>query len=101
MKPTALLVNTSRGAVVNEKALTTALEQKWITGACLDVLEQEPPGLDDPLFSLDNVIITPHIAGVTKEARERIVIQTARNIAEVLQGKLPPGRFIVNPDVLE
>jgi phosphoglycerate dehydrogenase-like enzyme len=99
MKPTALLVNTSRGAVVNEKALTTALEQKWITGACLDVLERFPPPSDSRLLELENLTLTPHMAGSTTEARVRVVTQAADNIVQVLNGRLPPSEFIINKEL--
>ena len=101
MKPSAILVNTSRGAIVDEAALIKALEKGWIAGAGLDVFESEPPNRDNPLFKLDNVIITPHIAGVTKDARRKVVTQTAQSVAFVLEGKVPPNRFIVNREVLK
>lgn len=67
MKQTAFLINTSRGPVVDEKALIKALREGWIAGAGLDVLEQEAPGTDNPLYGLENVIITPHIAAFCDE----------------------------------
>lgn len=67
MKPSALLINTARGAVIDEPALVRALTEKWIAGAGLDVLEQEPPATDHPLLALDNVVITPHIGGMSDE----------------------------------
>jgi phosphoglycerate dehydrogenase-like enzyme len=60
MKPTAYLINTSRGPIIDQKALTKALEERWIGGAGLDVLEKEPPDADDPILKLDNVIFAPH-----------------------------------------
>jgi len=102
MKPTAILVNTSRGGIVDEKALEVALMEGWISGAGLDVLDPEPPDAGNPLLRLDNVFVTAHIAGATVEARERIVVQAARNFVDVLfNRRLPPSECIVNPKVLD
>lgn len=102
MKPTAILVNTSRGGIVDEKALQVALEEGRIAGAGLDVLDPEPPDANNPLLKLDNVFVTAHIAGATVEARERIVTQAAQNFVEVLiYRRLPPSDCIVNPKVLD
>jgi phosphoglycerate dehydrogenase-like enzyme len=70
MKPSAILINTARGSVVDEPALVRALTEGWIAAAGLDVLEQEPPDLDNPLFKLANVLVTPHAAGHSDEDRE-------------------------------
>jgi D-3-phosphoglycerate dehydrogenase len=70
MKPTAVLINTARGPVIDERALTRALSEGWIAAAGLDVFEQEPLGLDNPLLRLDNVVLTPHIAGHSDEYLE-------------------------------
>jgi len=94
MKPTAYLINMARGAVVDQPALAQALASGVIKGAALDVLEQEPPAADDPLFKLDNVIITPHVASWTVEAVEQLRRETARNVVSVLRGELP--KAIVN-----
>jgi D-3-phosphoglycerate dehydrogenase / 2-oxoglutarate reductase len=94
MKPTAYLLNMARGPVVDQPALVQALVSGTIKGAALDVLEQEPPAEDDPLFKLDNVIITPHVASWTVEAVEQLRIETARNVVTVLRGGLP--KAIVN-----
>ncbi len=90
MKPTAYLVNTSRGAVIDEKALVLALQAKQIAGAALDVFEEEPnlsPGLAD----LDNVVLTPHIASAGREARDNMAKLAAQNIIEALSGRTPPN----------
>ena len=83
MKKTAYLINTARGAVVDEKALVLALKEKWIAGAALDVFEKEP-ALSPGLASLQNVVLTPHIASATKEAREHMAELAAQNIIAVL-----------------
>ena len=85
MKPTAVLVNTSRGEVVNESDLASALEAKQLAGAALDVRETEPPG-ESTLSSMNNVVLTPHIAAFTKEAQSRVVEAVCRDVAAVLNG---------------
>jgi D-3-phosphoglycerate dehydrogenase len=99
MKPTAYLVNTARGGIVDEKALHQALVSKKLAGAGLDVFEQEPPPSDNPLLALNNVITAPHVAGVTREAVDRMSEQTARNILSALDGT-PIRQNVINPDVL-
>ena len=99
MKPTAYLVNTSRGALVDENALVRAIEEEWIAGAALDVLAQEPPRRDHPLLGLDRVIVTPHAAFYSDAAISDLETRAARNVADVLAGRLPPT--IVNREVLE
>ena len=94
MKKTAYLINTARGAVIDQKALTKVLTEKAIAGAGLDVFEKEPVPLDDPLLSLDNVILTPHIASLTKEARISMALCNARNIIAVLKGEIPPPNVV-------
>jgi len=86
MKPTAYIVNTSRGPIIKETDLIEALQQGIIAGAGLDVQEQEPPELDNPLFAMDNVIMTPHIGWRRLESRQRLVQLTADNIAAFLNG---------------
>lgn len=88
MKTSAFLINTSRGGLVDEAALTKALETKQIAGAALDVLNIEPPNADNPLFKLDNCIITPHIAWVTQTARQRLLNIAIANIKGYLKGDL-------------
>jgi D-3-phosphoglycerate dehydrogenase len=99
MKPSAYLVNTARGGIVNEAALYDALVSGRLAGAGLDVFEQEPPLAGHSLFELPNVIIAPHVAGVTREAVDRMSEQTARNILSVLDGE-PIRQNVINQDAL-
>ncbi len=87
MKPTAYLINTARGALINEKDLSQVLYQNKIAGAALDVLSKEPPEKSHPLIGLSNCIITPHNAWISKEARQRIMDITLENIKAFLKGK--------------
>lgn len=89
MKPTAYLINTSRGAVIDEQALVRALQEKKIAGAGLDVFEFEPT-ISPGLLQLDNVVVTPHIASSTQESREEIARLAASNIIACLSGQRPP-----------
>jgi D-3-phosphoglycerate dehydrogenase len=99
MKPAAYLINTARGGLVDEKALHDALVSGKLAGAGLDVFEQEPPPVGHSLFGLPNVILAPHVAGVTREAVDRMSEQTARNILSALDGE-PIRQNVINPDVL-
>ena len=99
MKPTAYLVNTSRGPVVDEEALYRALRGRVIAGAALDVHEKEPVDKDDPLLSLKNIIMTPHIGSATVETRVAMAVRAATNLAAALRGERP--RDLVNPGVLQ
>ncbi|MGP9811004.1 hydroxyacid dehydrogenase [Rhodopseudomonas sp. NSM] len=99
MKATAYLINTARGGIVVEQALYDALVAGRLAGAGLDVFEVEPPPLGHKLFDLPNVIIAPHVAGVTREALDRMGEQTARNILSALDGA-PIAANVVNQDVL-
>jgi D-3-phosphoglycerate dehydrogenase len=99
MKPTAYLVNTARGGIIDEAALYDALSSGRLAGAGLDVFEQEPPPVPHSLFDLPNVIIAPHVAGVTREAVDRMSEQTARNILSALDGE-PIRQNVINQDVL-
>jgi phosphoglycerate dehydrogenase-like enzyme len=89
MKPTAYLINSSRGGVVDEMALASALASGRLAGAALDVRASEPPGAGDPLTSLQNVLLTPHIAGLTQEAQDRICTAVAGDVLRVLAGQKP------------
>ena len=97
MRPTAFLINAARGPVVDEQALFTALTEGRIAGAGLDVFDQEPPDPRNPLFTLPNVVLTPHSAGLTVECVIRMATGAARAIVDVLEGRRPP--HVVNPEV--
>src|ERR1700730_8460048 len=99
MKPSAYLINTARGGIVDEAALYDALVSGKLAGAGLDVFEQEPPPSGHSLFALPNVIMAPHMAGVTREALDRMSEQTARNILSALDGE-PIRQNVINQDVL-
>jgi len=98
MKPTAFLINTARGGIVDTEALYQALHAKRIAGAGLDVFEGEPLRADSPLRALENVYLSPHCAGSTADARERSGTMAAENLVRGLWGERPEG--IVNPEVL-
>ena len=98
MKPTAYLINTARGAVVDEAALVQALRERRIAGAALDVFENEPH-LAAGLAELDNVVLTPHIGSATTETRTRMIMLAAENVFAAMRGERPPN--IVNPEVME
>jgi D-3-phosphoglycerate dehydrogenase len=91
MKPTAYLINTARGGLVDEEALYQALSQKWIAGAALDVFVSEPP-LGSQLLRLENVVVTPHVGAHTQEAIERMGVMAALNVVQTLQGGQPLNR---------
>ena len=97
MKKTAFLINTARGAVVDEKVLVRALKEKWIAGAALDVFEKEPVDPNNPLLKLENVVLAPHIGSATWEARSKMAEISAINLINVLMGKEP--LYFVNPEV--
>jgi D-3-phosphoglycerate dehydrogenase len=97
MRPTAYFITTARGFIHDEAALAQALERKALAGAGLDVWTKEPPPPDHPLLKFDNVLISPHTAGVTHEARANMGRIAAEQVLMVLDGKRPPR--VVNPDV--
>jgi glycerate dehydrogenase len=87
MKPSAYLINTARGAIIKEVDLIVALQQGKLAGAALDVQDPEPPDLNNPLFTMDNVILTPHIGWRRLESRQRLITLTAANIVAFIQEK--------------
>ncbi|RLF87647.1 3-phosphoglycerate dehydrogenase [Thermococci archaeon] len=87
MKSTAILINTSRGPIVDTNALVKALQEGWIAGAGLDVFEEEPLPKDHPLTKFDNVVLTPHIGASTVEAQERAGIEVAEKVVKILKGE--------------
>jgi len=100
MMPTSYVINTARGPLIDEKALYRALKEGWIAGAGLDVFEEEPAKMDNTLFSLDNVVVTPHLGGSTHRARQRLVMMAVENLLRVLKGDLPDRENMINPEVL-
>jgi len=99
MKPTAYLINTARGPIVDQRALTEALSARRLAGAALDVFETEPIDAGDPLLGLDNVIVAPHAICWTDECFTAMGESACRSIIEVAAGRIPP--FVVNPDALQ
>jgi D-3-phosphoglycerate dehydrogenase / 2-oxoglutarate reductase len=99
MKRNAFLVNTARGGIVDEKALYDALAGNRVAGAALDVFDQEPTPQDNPLLTLKNFIAAPHVAGVTREAVERMAVVAVENILSVIDGK-PNRENVINKEVL-
>ncbi|MHB8630082.1 MAG: NAD(P)-dependent oxidoreductase, partial [Aggregatilineales bacterium] len=97
MKSDAILINTARGPLVDESALLRALQEGWIAAAGLDVLEQEPTSPDNPLLKLENVVITPHIAGYNDEFWDNFWRFSVETVIDLSEGRLP--RSYVNRDV--
>ncbi|MFN3283069.1 MAG: glyoxylate reductase [Pseudothermotoga sp.] len=98
MKKGAYLINTARGPIVDEKALVKALKEKWITGAALDVFENEPQ-VEPELLELENVVLAPHIGSASHTTRTRMSIMAAENIVKALKGEIPPN--LVNTEILK
>jgi len=94
MKPSAYLINAARGGIIDENALCRVLTRKGIGGAALDVMDNEPPAKDHPLFLLDNAIFTPHLGAVTSEASKRAEWGAAEEVVRVLEGKPPKNPVI-------
>ena len=97
MKPSARVINTARGGIVDEAALKKALDEGWIAGAAIDVFEKEPV-TDHPLFESDKVVVTPHLGASTAEAQERVAVDVAEQIMAVLRGE--PARYAVNAPLI-
>jgi phosphoglycerate dehydrogenase-like enzyme len=99
MKPTAYVINTARGAVIDQVALIAALQGGRIAGAGLDVFEREPLEANSPLVTMENVILTPHTAGMSDSSQIAVRHRTTRNIASALVGDWPETRDLINPQV--
>ena len=99
MKSTSIIVNCARGGIINELALYNALKNEQIFGAGIDVFVNEPINMDNPLLTLDNIVLMPHNAGTTDEGKNKVVGAAVRNVIEFLDGKVPHG--IRNPEVLK
>jgi phosphoglycerate dehydrogenase-like enzyme len=99
MKPSAYLINTSRGPVVDEQALTRVLQEGRIAGAGLDVFEQEPSPADNPIYRLDNVLVTPHALCWTDQCFAGIGAADVKAVLDVMHGRVPAG--IVNRKIVE
>jgi D-3-phosphoglycerate dehydrogenase len=99
MKPTAWLINTARGPIVDEEALVAALADGTIEAAGLDVLAHEPAAADNPLFALPNVVLSPHAAGGPLECYARVSRRAVLNLLDFIDGTIDPG-YTVNPQVL-
>lgn len=99
MKPDAYFINASRGGVVDESALLLALKEKKIRGAAIDVFEDEPPKKRNPLFELDNVIVSPHNAALSRESLVNMAVHAAKGICDRLNGKEP--EWVVNKELLK
>lgn len=99
MKPHAYFINTGRGGLVDEAALHTALTEGYIQGAAIDVMEEEPPDSNNPLFGLDNIIITPHTGAMSNTSMSELMRRPIEEVARVFRGQWPNG--FVNPEVKE
>ncbi|MBP1716893.1 MAG: D-isomer specific 2-hydroxyacid dehydrogenase NAD-binding protein, partial [Deltaproteobacteria bacterium] len=97
MKPTAVIINTARGGIIDEKALSQALSERMIAGAGLDVTNPEPPSPDNSLLKLDQVLVTSHFAYFSETSVRELHVKSAEAIVAALKGKWPP--FLANPEV--
>ena len=100
MKPTAIIVNTARGDVIDEAALYDALSSGRLAGAGLDVIASDSPRQSNPLWTLDSVVITPHVAALTDVTYRAMCLSSAGQVARVLRGEAPDARLVRNPSVL-
>lgn len=100
MKPNAILINTARGSIINENDLYTALKSKRILGAALDTFAQEPPSADNPLFKLDNIVVTPHVGGNTFDMNDAMVERVVGNIIRINNNEPLPLGDLVNGEYL-
>ena len=89
MKPSAYLINTARGTIVDEAALIEALQKKQIAGAAIDVYDPEPPCPGNPLLHMENVIVTPHFSAMTEESLYNMATMVAQGVLDVLEGRQP------------
>jgi len=99
MKPTAYLINTARGALVDEAALVRVLRENRIAGAALDAFSVEPLPADHPLRGTPNLLLTPHLASFARETGERVSNTAAQAIVDLMNGRKP--QFVVNPEVFK
>jgi D-3-phosphoglycerate dehydrogenase / 2-oxoglutarate reductase len=97
MKPSAYVINTARGPIIDEQAMIAALREGRIAGAGLDVLDKEPPSPDNPLLTMENVVLTPHCAGISDRGTYNVKKKAAENVARYLSGRWPES--VVNPEV--
>jgi D-3-phosphoglycerate dehydrogenase / 2-oxoglutarate reductase len=97
LKPGAIVVNTARGGIVDEAALVSALADGRVAAAGLDVFDDEPPATDHPLLAFDQVVLTPHVAGLTQQAAERMAVSSVQNVVDFFAGRIDPD-LIVNRD---
>lgn len=99
MKPTAYLINAARGPIVDEAALIQALQTHQIAGAGVDVYDPEPPSAKNPLYQLENIVLSPHLASMTEEGRRRMGVTVVEEVLKVLRGQMPA--YIANPEVYQ
>ena len=96
LKPDAIVVNTSRGALIDEVALAQAVREGRLAGAALDVYDREPPDFDSPVFACENIVTTPHVAAMTIQAQTAMAVQAAKEIRRVLADDLPPSNNVLS-----